>query len=313
MIMVLVTILVLALGLTVAAQQLVATQRAMVRFEQVRQFEFSALSARNLMIFALIKEYDQRGSDTNEVVALQSLGRSPEQRGEDARLLQEQGVWSAALIDQPVELDGVLVSVIPESGLVDLASRDDLYLAYVARRFGAKDPAAAVATLRDFTDSDTFVRLNGAEQSSYGSGVTLPNAPLRRVADICKVMHWEVTRLCTDPHWRARVATLSDGRYWIIDNAGETALRAMLGQLFSDEASASLLAWYDLARVEGFFDMDMISGSIGPQYVIILEDLGKTRLVREQLIVLAPEAARPYEILTRGAYMPVAVNAREAE
>lgn len=313
MIMALVTILVLALGLSVAAQQLSSAQRALIRFEKVRQFEFDSLSARNRLAFALIKEFDQRGALGTEATAQQSIGRSEEQRATDAKLLQEQGIWSPALIDQTARLEDVLVTVLSENGLVDLASRDDLYMTYVARRMGADDPAAAVAALRDFTDADTLVSLNGAEQSSYGDTVVVPNAPLRQLSDICLVLHWKTTRLCDEPDWRARVATLSEGRYWLIANAGETALRAMLGGNYSDDVSSNLIAWNTISQSEAFFDIEMIGGRVGPRYIIILEDLDKSLAIREQLLILAPEASRPYEILTRDEYSPMPDGTNEEE
>ncbi len=313
MVLALVTILVLALGLSVAAQQLSATQRVLVRFDTARQFNLDALSARNRLAYALIKDFDQRGALATEALAQPSIGRSPGEKEADAERLQEQGIWSPRLIGQSVQLGNVHATVLAETGLVDLASRDDAYLAYVARRMGAQDPAAAVAALRDFTDSDTLVRLNGAEQSSYGDEVVVPNAPLRRLGDICLVLHWKETRLCSDPGWRARVATLSDGRYWLIDTAGETALQAMLGGLFAENASVNILAWSTVSQAEGFFDIALIGGRIGPRYVLIIEDHGKALAVREQLLVLAPDAARPYEILQREEYAPMPAGPAPAE
>lgn len=313
MVLALVTILVLALGLTVAAQQVSSTQKVMVQLEGREQFKLDALSARNRIAFALIKDFEARSALATEAITQPSISRSPLEQAADAKLLQEKGIWTSNLIDRPALLGDVYVTVLAETGLVDLASRDDAYLTYVAARMGATQPASAVAALRDFTDADSLVTLNGAEQSSYGDEVIVPNAPLRRIEDICLVMHWKDTRLCTDRGWRARVATLSEGRYWLISNAGETALRAMLGGLYSDNAAENFVAWDSVSRAEGFFDIEQIGGRLGPRYVVLIENLDKSFARREQILVLAPEAARPYEILQEEEFAlePPATTAEE--
>lgn len=306
----LVTIAVLALGMIGTAN---LVQANLLRTTAARDHYLAgleALSERNRIIFALMKELDERSPGFDPTASLiPNLGRGEPSVLRTESLFSDRFVWDAELLGERLETPGGLfITVLDHSGLIDLNARNDNYLAHVADVLGVESPRSAVDSLRDFTDADSLKRASGAEQAGYPDSVRVPNAPLRTPEEICDVLYWRDSEICRNPLLRSMRVVAGEGHFVRFMTANADVRDLLLPRAGSDERSQQIVEWVRLSEALGFFDLALMGGQSGPRYTIIVEDERQVRFVRADVLVAPGDALRPFEILQYG-YFPSASDA----
>ena len=301
-ILALVTIAVIALGMIGTAN---LVQANLIRTSEARDYNLrglEALSERNRAIFALIKELDLRAPEFDPAGSLVPDPGSGSPSGSLAdNLFSERLAWDPELLGQRLETpDGLGLTILDHTGLIDLNARNDNYLVHVAEVLGVASPKSAVAALRDFTDEDSFKRASGGEQASYPDTVIVPNAPLRTPEDVCEVLYWRDSGICRNALSRSMQVTAGEGHFVRFRTASAEVRDLLLPRSSSDERSQQIVEWVRLSEGLGFFDLALIGGQSGPRYTIILEDPKTHTFARADVLIASGDAPRPFEVLQAG-------------
>lgn len=296
-----VVLLVLSLGLVVSAQYVQSTRLLVDRLDDERRHRLELLSQTNRLAFALVRHRD------NNLAGVEALFASPGQNARSRSPGQADPATLAASLVRDFEISeesflrpltlapGIDVVLINETGLIDLNARNDNYLEFIATRLGAPNPAELVAALRDFTDADTQVRPGGAEQSSYGDTVRVPNLPLRHRDDICKVRGWSALDMCRDPGFRAVALTTGAGSTIVPEDAPPVVQRLLVGEIGLTQTVAS--AWLEASGGYGFFDLALSGNRGNGRYRLVFRFADRPDLVGvSSLQVLPASSGLPFEV-----------------
>lgn len=299
MVLALVTILVLSLGLAVAAQQVHAARIAVDRIDRHAQTRFDMISDRNRLIFAILKHEDVGGAGGLDIVGpaanarirpsvpdLKALGKAlSEELRFDPELLGKQFEWTA----------DTRLTIVKDTGLIDLNTRNDSYIETVASRLGARDPEALVASLRDFTDEDTRVRFKGAEQSAYGDRIAVPNLPLRHRDDVCQVRGWGELAVCQDARLRALSLNVDTGGPLVMRQSAEALQEALVGRLRRRRTPTG--EWMEVATQEGFLEFALSGNRSSGTYRIVFEYADRPEMIGVATLRILPgSSVLPFEI-----------------
>lgn len=295
----LVTIAVIALGMIGTAN---LVQANLIRTSETKDYNLrslDALSERNRIIFALIKELDERPPEIDPTASLvPNLGFSSASGSMADNLYSDRFAWDPELLGQRLETpDGLAVTVLDHTGLIDLNARNDTYLAHVAAVMGVDSPKSAVDALRDFTDEDSLKRASGGEQASYPDTVHVPNAPLRTPEEVCEVLYWRESEVCRNALLRSTRTVAGEGHLVRFRTASAEVRELLLPQSSSDERSQQIVEWVRLSEALGFFDLALMGGQSGPRYTIIVEDPKKHTFSRVDVLIAPGDAPRPFEVL----------------
>lgn len=299
MIVTLVTILIMAIGLATAAQLVEGAQRRLGAISQADEFRIEALSARNHAIFSLLQANASSGNSLEGTTIDTVTGVDPRQFIEsEIETFAETKVWKDYLFGARLRIGEMPLEIYDRSAMVNVNSRSDPFLAFIARTLGVAEPNAAIAALRDFTDADDFVSIGGAEQSKYDdSAVLVPNRPLAAAMELCDVKHWETLSICEDPLAMARLFTTSDDDYLKFRTASQDLRAFLIGERNMTPVSMQMIRWFQLAETKGFFELSFLGGAAGPEYRLVIgpaKDTGRFQVV--DFMTVPGEAAKPFEI-----------------
>jgi general secretion pathway protein K len=157
------------------------------------------------------------------------------------------GASSAFQVDDRIYSgkDGSLVRVQDENGLIDLNNSNDVVLERLFVVCGAEESEAAglVARLRDYTDADDLVRINGAESDAYLSeGLPKPrNTALQEPLELWQVIGMAKIRAKWESRGCDNAVAINVAGAFNIRTAPYIALLAM----GFDDATAKVLSGAD--------------------------------------------------------------------
>ena len=298
MVLALVTLVVLALGLSVAAQQVQATRIFVDRIDDHSRLRLDTTSQRNRLIYALVKNRDLQSNDIDGLIGRSRNAQSRDEPDLDAlkSAFSAQLEFDDALFAQSLPLSPTLrAMVIQDTGLIDINAHNENYLEFIAEKLGAERSQNTIAKLRDFIDEDNRIRFGGAEQSSYGTNVDVPNAPLRHRDDVCAVQGWSGLPVCLDARQRAMFLIAGVGSLLVIEHGPQPLQSTLLGELTGRQNATS--EWFRQAGREGFSDT-ILTGSRGDGTVrMIFEFADQPDAFGVATVRILPSVSqRPFEV-----------------
>lgn len=189
-------------------------------------------------------------------------------------LTRQLSAWGFGLGPQALRVDGrsyrlpsgILASVQDERGLISLNTPNPAILRNLLVRQGvpSTETEALLDTLADFTDLDSFHRINGAEASAYQSARLPPPANdwLASPFELRRILRWrDYPRLYT----RASDWFTVGRDAWInVNSAPREVLSALPGA--TEPAVKLLLQRRELAPFESASDLAAVAGIAIPQY-----------------------------------------------
>ena len=298
MILTLVTLAVLSFGLVITAEYVRGNLLRLSELEAMQKSSLSDASTLNQILFALTREYDLRAGQNSIGSTRDAQNVQPAQTSQLAELLFDESVWDERLLGQDMEApDGSLITVLDGAGLIDLNSPNDSFILYIAEQLGSENPRIALESLRDFTDSDSFRRLDGAEQANYEDNVLVPNTPLRSAEEVCDVKGWVELQICQDAFLRSSILQASEGRMFQYRTAGSSARDIVLPERGQIAESQQVLRWIRMSETRGFFNLGLIGGPSGPRYRVLIRRPGEPTFTRTDIMVLPPNTTQPFVIL----------------
>ena len=169
LILALVSLVVLSLGLTVAAEQMSVNQYRLSELRKSRDFQIKAYTVENELAYVLAKDYFLRQPET---LRDQDFKFSIPERDADIidranQNLIENFDWNEKLLGIDIEMSDLVVEVHNRKSLIDLNSKSEAYMQFWVKRLGGAKVRNFIDSLSDYTDADNFVRPRGAEQEDY--------------------------------------------------------------------------------------------------------------------------------------------------
>ncbi|MEM9667524.1 MAG: hypothetical protein AAF950_01255 [Pseudomonadota bacterium] len=300
MVLALVTLVVLALGLSVAAEQVQATRLLVNEIDQRTKNEFEFVSWRSRLTYALIKSEDtnvsQRDilfSDPRNAARL-STNNQVDIAGLTAQF-RSQNTIAEALLAEPIPVaEGVTATILRDTGLIDVNAKNEAYLRLIADKFGGKRSGDLVAALKDFTDEDRTLSLGGAEQGAYPDDIRIPNAPLRHRDELCSVKGWQDTLPCQNARQRALFLTAGEGGAVVIENSAEELQTRLLGRLSGRNPAGD---WMSLAQRERFVDFVLVGNGGSGRFRMVFDFADQPDMVGVATVRVLPNVSSvPFEV-----------------
>jgi hypothetical protein len=167
------------------------------------------------------------------------------------------------LDDQPYKFGDVVVRFQDMRGLINLnlGSPDDLFALLGVFGVAAEERGPLIAKLQDYTDPDSFVRLNGAEAPQYEeAGLEPPaNAPLRTPWEVRRILDWnEVEELAKeDGLWSLVTSTAPVGAFNV-----NTAPRVLLSLMpsMTPELVEKVIEWRREQPIISSYQFGVLTG-----------------------------------------------------
>ncbi len=293
-----VTLVVLSMGMVIAAEQMMKSQLRQIELTKKRDFQLSSYSAQNEISYVLAKEYYSRSVDfLDDTKRRRSLQSKEDYLEPIIGFLNSNYEWHEELLGENLNISGVYVEVHNQRSMIDLNSNSEPFLRYSAERLGADQPQNYVDTLIDYTDEDNFNRPRGAEQADYEeTNVIVPNRPLMSVQEVCNVSLWAELDVCKNQLEMARLLYTGNGAFPRFRVASEEVKKLLLaGNYVENNVGLQIGQWENIAQSNGFFELELLGGSAGPEYVLIFKSDPDTGIFR-RVDIEVMHAGFPYPI-----------------
>lgn len=304
LVLTLVSLVVLSLGMTIAAEQISKSQLRQIELRKMRDFHINTYSLENELGYALAKEYYLRVPDLG--FGPDSSGRSSVKTRDEVlkpylEALKSNYIWTDILLGVDIDKNGLRVEVHNRRSLIDLNNKSEAYIRFWVQRLGVVQASNLVDTLFDYIDDDNFNRARGGEQADYvDTDVVVANRPLFEVTEVCDILLWRDLEICSSPLEMARLFYVGNGDFISMRIASEVMKKfALADRYVENNLGSQIIAWQSLAESHGFFEYEMLSGLAGPEYVLISKTgLEEGVFKRIDVKIMPIGSARPIEILS---------------
>jgi hypothetical protein len=188
----LVAIAVIAIVSAAAAEQVQRASRSIGQLADRSRLETDIISAEQTLLYLLLTEpTGAQGIEVGGTPDIFGLGTAP---AAGVELVHADGT-PRSFGDPPV-----IVRLVDDQAFLNFTAREDATQTRTLTLFGISEPRARrlAAALADYQDEDDLRRLGGAEARDYPSSRPPANQPLRNVLEVCSVLGWAETEVCSD-------------------------------------------------------------------------------------------------------------------
>ena len=188
-------IIIIALVAAMAAEQIRSSTLTVTQLADQMRARTQMVSAEQTLIYELLTEpMTMNGVAVGQVTDPTSLILGSTGVSEGGSIIRANG--QAYLFGS----DPVIVRLYDDQSFLNAASADSSYISDYLDVFGVpqEQHSRLIAALRDYQDEDDLRTLGGAEASDYDQPGLPSNQPLRDARELCAVLNWSETPVCSD-------------------------------------------------------------------------------------------------------------------
>jgi len=293
--MTLAAIIVIAMTAAMAARQIQSSSQSVFSLSEQTRYQAELISAEQTLIYTLLTEpMGRSGVAIGGASSATALLTGRAEAGATA-IIRANGRPYAMAKEKPI-----IVRLLDDASFLNLTPTNPETLSETLSLFDVPElqHSRFYATLQDYQDEDNVRRLGGAERNDYNKSELPPNRPLRDVREICSILAWRDSEVCSDTNRILLTSRARVGDHPLATFASTPLLALILNSTEQVQRTHERLEtgeWTSFADF-GAPELDRIrdplsaAGVPGPTLILISQTMD-ARYVRRSAIELTPANA----------------------